>query len=103
MKAARGARSPNPNIMILGGFRELNRHSADAEMSWVKSRHYGTSARCPLYPRKRTFRAVSVMCVLWHKGHSALLPLDLGVAPPQSYVISLSAPFDVGQNLCDPA
>ena len=28
MKAARGARSANRNITILGGFRELNRHGA---------------------------------------------------------------------------
>jgi hypothetical protein len=40
---------------------------------WVKSRHWGTSEQCPLYPQKRTLVEPVGMSALCHKQTSELL------------------------------
>jgi hypothetical protein len=51
----------------------LRRRNMRKRMSaWVKSRHQGLSARCPLYPQKRTLNLGRVMSALCQKRTRAL-------------------------------
>ena len=63
--------SPNANLTLLLG-RVSGSSCTAAILSrscplWVKSGHWGTSERCPLYPQKRTWISTAVMSALCQK------------------------------------